>query len=266
MKNKLKLILERWDRFVLTEEEVTAPQTVGQLIAAVNSYTMIKGDKTKRIISSIVSALNKFSTIEGEQNTELNESINKTIEILNGFLQQDLAATLTKMATMEVGELIYNTITTEPIASYLVKTIGQAVIKTFIEEIIPGFKTVVKIGSFFAKLFTITKDVAKAIETANMNPKQVLQLIAKEIYELPDSKETTTGFMGLFNVDDKWSAIIDDKIEMKFIELAMNTLERINRTNPNTPLANISFNQMLVNYLKDTYDKRTLTGPSVQST
>lgn len=260
---QMKLILERWDRFLLVEEEVTAPQTVGELIAAVNSYTMIKGDKTKRIISSIVSALNKFSTIEGEQNTELNESINKTVEILNGFLQQDLTATLTKMATMEVGELIYNTITTEPIASYLVKTIGQAIIKTFIEEIIPGFKTVMKIGSFFSKLFTITKDVAKAIETANMNPKQVLQLIAKEIYELPDNKETTTGFMKIFNVDDKWSAIIDDKIEMKFIELAMNTLERMN---PNTPLANISFNQMLVNYLKATYDKRTLTGPSVQST
>jgi hypothetical protein len=265
MKNNMKLIMERWDRFVITEQAVPAPQTVGELIDAVNSYTMIKGDKTKRIISSIVSALNKFSSIEGMQdNQQLGSLIQKTIEVLNVFLQErDIKSALAKVATGEVFQLVYDTVTSEPIASYLAKTIGEAIVKTFIEEIIPGLKTIVKVGSFFSSLFSIAKDVQKAVETGKMDPNQVLQLIAKEIYELPDSKETTTGFMKIFNVDDKWSAIIDDKIEMKFIELAMNSLRSMN---PSTPLESISFNKMLVDYLKNTYSQRTLTGPSIPTT
>ena len=51
----MKLILERWDRYVLLEQEESTPQSVGELLNAINSYTMIKGDKTKRIISFIIS-------------------------------------------------------------------------------------------------------------------------------------------------------------------------------------------------------------------
>ena len=258
MKNNMKLILERWDRYVLLEQEESTPQNVGELLEAINSYTMIKGDKTKRIISSVIAALTEFSGVDGIPQ-DLQAKIEEVVEVLGVFLQPDPISALKQLGLQKIATLIYNLVTTDPVKSFLIKKIGEQTITFLVKEVIPGFGTILKAGAFLSKVFTISKEIAKAIDTARMDPKEVLQLIAKEIYELPDSKDTTTGFMGIFNVDDQWSAIIDDKVEMKFIQLAIN---RLNSMNPATLLTDVSFNKMLVDYLKNTYDQRTLTAPT----
>jgi hypothetical protein len=247
----MKFILERWDRFLTEEQEVIAPQTVGELLQAINDYTMLRGDPTKRVIKSVISVLDQLTGLEGIDA----QSLFEIREILDCFLEDEPATAIAKLGIENIYEVLYNIFSKKAVQTFLVEKLGAEIFKTFVEEIIPGFKTFVKVSSFFSKLFTITKTLKTAIDSSKMTPKQVLTQMAQEIYSLPDSKETTSGFMGIFNVDDKWSAIIDDKIEMKFIERTIALLERLPA---NTPLTNINFNNMLVNYLKGNYENRTL--------
>ena len=49
--------------------------------------------------------------------------------------------------------------------------------------------------------------------------------------------------------------MLDDKIEIKFIEQMIGSLKNLN---PNTSLENINFNSQLVKFLKDEFEGRTL--------
>ncbi len=247
----MKVILERWDRFLAEEQEVIAPQTVGELLQAINDYTMLRGDPTKRVIKTVISVLDELVELTGVDA----QSIIEIKEILNCFLQKEPAVSLAKLGIQNIYEVVYKVFSNKAVQTFLAEKLGEEIFKSFIEEILPGFKTFVKVGTFFTKLFTITKKLKAAIDSSKLAPEQVLIQMAQEIYSLPDSKETTSGFMGVFNVDDKWSAIIDDKVEMKFIQTTIGELKSLP---PNTPVADINFNNMLVNYLKTNYANRTL--------
>ena len=82
MPNEMKVIMERWDRFVIKEQEPEAsagPETVGQIIKSIDDLILIKGDKTKRVISSVIEALKVL--VDSSQDLDyLSEDIQKIIE------------------------------------------------------------------------------------------------------------------------------------------------------------------------------------------
>ena len=82
-------------------------------------------------------------------------------------------------------------------------------------------------------------------------------MIVTDIMQAEDNKETTTGFMGIFNIDDHWAAMLEDKIEIKFIEKQINDLESYN---PSTRLDSLNFNEKLITYLQDEFEGRSMSG------
>ena len=78
----------------------------------------------------------------------------------------------------------------------------------------------------------------------------------QDIMTAPDNKDTTAGFLGLFNIDDEWQKMLDDKIEIKFINKMVSQLKSID---PNTSLEQLNFNQKLIDFLKTEFEGRTVT-------
>ncbi len=75
----------------------------------------------------------------------------------------------------------------------------------------------------------------------------------------PDSKKTST-WLDKLDIDDSMSAIVDDTVENGFMQMMSKTIE----SKPdNQPLEqNFNMNAEMVNYLKDTYKGRTVSGIS----
>lgn len=73
----------------------------------------------------------------------------------------------------------------------------------------------------------------------------------------PDTKKTGT-WLDKLDIDDKMSAIVDDTVENGF----MQSMADIIQNEPdNKPLEdNFNMNQKMVDYLKDKYNQRTITG------
>jgi hypothetical protein len=118
---------------------------------------------------------------------------------------------------------------------------------------------------------TINKERAKAAagEVAKLGVDQVLGLIpgasnaksafdfVKSIYAATDDKKTNT-FLDKINVDDQYSKIVDDKVEMAFIKFLTQAIES---TPDETPLPqDFDVNTKLQDYLKKNYGNRTLSG------
>jgi hypothetical protein len=79
--------------------------------------------------------------------------------------------------------------------------------------------------------------------------------VVKAIYSATDDKKTNT-FLDKINVDDKFSQIVDDKVEMMFLKVLAMMIEG---KPENESIANFNVNQELVDYLQNNYEKRTLT-------
>jgi hypothetical protein len=118
---------------------------------------------------------------------------------------------------------------------------------------------------------TLNKERAKvaAGEVAKLGVDQILGLIpgasnaksafdfVKSIYAATDDKKTNT-FLDKINVDDEYSKIVDDKVEMAFIKFLTQAIES---TPDQTPLpSNFDVNIKLQDYLKQNYKARTLAG------
>ena len=79
----------------------------------------------------------------------------------------------------------------------------------------------------------------------------------KSIYAATDDKKTNS-FLDKINVDDQYSMIVDDKIEMAFLKFLTKS---IMDTPDDTVLPqNFDVNQNLQDYLKKNYKNRTLSG------
>lgn len=78
--------------------------------------------------------------------------------------------------------------------------------------------------------------------------------VIKNVYAATDDKKTKT-FLDKINVDDEFSKIVDDKLEMAFLKV----LEMLIKSKPdNESLENFNVNKELVNYLSANHNKRTL--------
>jgi hypothetical protein len=79
----------------------------------------------------------------------------------------------------------------------------------------------------------------------------------KAAFSRPDSKKTKT-WLDKIDVDDEFSAIVDDTIENNFLKIISQTIESESDDKPLEQ--DFNMNQKLVNHLEDKYKGRTLTG------
>ena len=73
----------------------------------------------------------------------------------------------------------------------------------------------------------------------------------------PDSKKTNT-WLDKLDIDDNMSKIIDDSVENGFMQIMSKTIEGESDSKPLEQ--DFNMNQKLVDYLKNNYKGRTLTG------
>jgi len=99
-------------------------------------------------------------------------------------------------------------------------------------------------------------DAAKTLFPGIGTAKSIFDVV-KIFVQAPDTKKTKT-WLDKLQVDDETSAIIDDTVENGFIQLITKAIE----SEPDTKSLEDDFNMnaKLVDYLKNTYDGRTITG------
>jgi hypothetical protein len=73
----------------------------------------------------------------------------------------------------------------------------------------------------------------------------------------PDTKKTKT-WLDKLDIDDEMSAIVDDTVENGFMQMMSKTIESKPDTQPLEP--DFNMNAEMVNYLKDKYEGRTVSG------
>jgi hypothetical protein len=79
----------------------------------------------------------------------------------------------------------------------------------------------------------------------------------KAAFGKPDTKKTKT-WLDKLDVDDKMSSIVDDTVENGFLQTIASAIES---ESDDTPLEDdFNMNSKMVNYLKNKYDGRTITG------
>jgi hypothetical protein len=76
-------------------------------------------------------------------------------------------------------------------------------------------------------------------------------------FEKPDTKKTQT-WLDKLDIDDEMSAIIDDTVENGFLKIIATTIEAESDTKPLE--SDFNMNAKMVDYLKDKYEGRTVTG------
>jgi hypothetical protein len=79
----------------------------------------------------------------------------------------------------------------------------------------------------------------------------------KAAFEKPDTKKTNT-WLDKLDVDDEMSSIVDDTVENGFLKTIVSTIESEPDTKQLEP--DFNMNAKMVNYLKDKYKGRTITG------
>ncbi len=249
----MKLIMESWRGYLNEIDANGDPETVGELLVAINKYTMIQGDVSKRILKNIIEVLKVFIDASQDEGVNISEDVAKLIEWFEEALEGQWLEATRAIPVKAVISLISK----NPIRDVLVKKIGTQALEFVVGDLLPGAATVLKFGKWFGRMFKISKNVKQAVDTANAGPKKVFAMIVKDIYEAPDNKDTTTGFMKIFNIDDKWSEMLEDKLEMKFIEEQMGEIESMS---PDTSLEGLNFNTKLIEFLEKEYENRTVTG------
>ena len=74
--------------------------------------------------------------------------------------------------------------------------------------------------------------------------------LAKTLYTLPDEKRTNTG-LDYLNVNDEVSAVVDDRVETKFLSDMLNVLKNMDDT---AALEDLDMTKRLSNYISSEYD------------
>ena len=80
--------------------------------------------------------------------------------------------------------------------------------------------------------------------------------VAKAAYKLPDDVSVGKGLKFL-DIDDDIGTIVDDKVENAFLLAVQKELSNLN---PDKPLSDLDMNAALANYLKKTFNQRTVAG------
>lgn len=81
--------------------------------------------------------------------------------------------------------------------------------------------------------------------------------VIKAFFGKPDTVKTKT-WLDKIDVDDEFSAIVDDTVENAFLKITANIIDNEPDTKPLED--NFNMNQRLVDYLKEKFEGRTVTG------
>jgi hypothetical protein len=81
--------------------------------------------------------------------------------------------------------------------------------------------------------------------------------VIKAFFGKPDTVKTKT-WLDKIDVDDEFSAIVDDTVENAFLKITANIIDNEPDTKPLED--DFNMNQKLVNYLKEKFEGRTVTG------
>ena len=84
----------------------------------------------------------------------------------------------------------------------------------------------------------------------------------KAAFSKPDIKKTQT-WLDKLDIDDEMSSIIDDTVENGFLQTISSTIESESDSKPLEP--DFNMNAKMVDYLKDKYEGRTVTGIKEQT-
>ena len=99
-------------------------------------------------------------------------------------------------------------------------------------------------------------DAAKTLLPGIGTAKSIFDVL-RIFIQAPDTKKTKT-WLDKLQVDDETSAIIDDTVENGFIQLMAKSIE--SESDTKSLEDDFNMNAKLVNYLKNTYKGRTITG------
>ena len=129
-----------------------------------------------------------------------------------------------------------------------------------LKKAIKNIQLIKKAGSIGSKALDVgieaAIDAAKTVIPGIGTAKSAVDFI-RAFVKAPDTKKTKT-WLDKLQVDDETSAIIDDTVENGFIQLITKAIE----SEPDTKSLEDDFNMnaKLVDYLKNTYAGRTITG------
>ena len=129
------------------------------------------------------------------------------------------------------------------------------------EDISPGIVTVGDLRKVWAKKKTgeLTSQVARSIPGADtvLALKDTWSLL-KKLYGAEDDFETQSGLDAL-NVDDKMSAIVDDKVELAFLR---GLIKKFDYAGDEERLDDFKSTELLQQFLASKFDSRTITKAS----
>lgn len=252
----MKLIMERWDRFVIQEvvlEQQEDPETVQDLLTGLNAYILSKSDKVKRVAAGIANALSKAGDIADETILEITTN---TVEFVQSIAENGIYETIKEMGKDFVVNLAKRLASDEKLRTFFISKIGEEGIKFIANQVAPAAMSLYNAGKWILKVFSISKDLQQAYKEGTADVSAVFANIMQDIMTAPDNKDTTAGFLGLFNIDDEWQKMLDDKIEIKFINQMVSQLKSLDAT---TRLDQLNFNQQLIDFLKAEFEGRTVT-------
>ena len=241
MSKEMKLIMENWRSFVLHEEE-QGPQTVGELLKVFDA--MIDMEYLK---SNLLQTLFKYTAMATGEDSTLDDNQKAIIENLEEFLN---ALSSGGLMVFIRGGMKWNAIKAgfEVLLSIPIvqKELGKAA-AFILEQIVPGLSVLLKGLTVIKTIYGAVKDAA-AILKASGDPQKKLDAIIQKIATAEDSKETTSGFLKHFNIDDRWSKLLDDKVEAVLIN---NLYKSMKRADSSSLLADVDFNKKMLAFIKD---------------
>ena len=252
MSKQMKIIMENWRHSMLLEQQED-PETVEDLLKGLNAYILSKSDKVKRVAASIANALSKAGDIGDETILEITKN---TVQFIQSIAENGIYETIKEMGKDFIVNLAKRLASDESLRNFFISKIGEEGIKFITNQIAPAAMSLYNAAKWIMKVFSISKDLKKAYDEGTADVNKVFANIMQDIMTAPDNKDTTAGFLGLFNIDDEWQKMLDDKIEIKFINEMINYLKSID---PNTSLEQLNFNQKLINFLKTEFEGRTVT-------
>jgi hypothetical protein len=252
MSKQMKVIMQNWRHSMLLEQQ-EEPETVEDLLKGLNAYILSKSDKVKRVAASIANALSKAGDIGDETILEITTN---TVEFIQSIAENGIYETIKEMGKDFIVKLAKRLASDESLRNFFISKIGEEGIKFITNQIAPAAMSLYNAAKWIMKVFSISKDLKQAYDEGTADVNKVFANIMQDIMTAPDNKDTTAGFLGLFNIDDEWQKMLDDKIEIKFINEMVNQLKSLN---PNTSLEQLNFNQQLINFLKTEFEGRTVT-------
>ena len=263
MSDDMKLIMENWRPYrsnILSEND-QGPETVGELLTVIEAHTKALSDPVKKAFLLLAQVLSDVAGFVDATDTQ-SDAVTDMAEYVTTILQTALEDGVVSKAFLNVATNIPFGAITEflkqpAVVKYLVSKIGAKALKEVVDTLVPMAKLATGAIKGAWALFKAVKK-GKEIFASAKSPESAFAAIMQDVMTAPDNKATTTGFLKKFNVDDEWQKILDDKIEIKYIDYSIKFLKGID---PNTRMDAVDFNARLVDWLKDNFKDRTVSAP-----